>query len=85
MCLQKIRNDWHTLPQVSRPFVDEDALRKAHGIGPLGFKLPEPKAKPFKKNLIFTASLPKPPSAPRRGRLNRQGGPIRLTVIPFRP
>ena len=34
--------DWHNLPQVSTPFVDEDALRKAHGIGPLEFQLPEP-------------------------------------------
>lgn len=35
------------------------------------------KAKPFDRSLTFTASLPKPPSQP--------GGPVRLTVIPFRP
>ena len=52
---------------------------------PINTLMKASKAKPFKKNLIFTANLPKPPSAPRRGRLNRHGGPIRLTVIPFRP
>ena len=41
---------WRDLPAVSTPFVDEDALRKAHGVGPLEFKLPaslkSKKAKP---------------------------------------
>ena len=33
--------DWHSLPTVATPFLDEDALRKNQGIGPLEFKLPE--------------------------------------------
>ena len=43
------------------------------------------KAKPVDRSLTFTASLPKPPSQPAGRRLNQQRGPIRLTVIPFRP
>ena len=31
------------LPKVSTPFLDEDAVRKAQGIGPMGFKLPTTK------------------------------------------
>ena len=37
------------------------------------------------RSLMFTASLPKPPSQPGGRRLKGQRGPIRLTVIPFRP
>ena len=33
--------DWHALPDVPTPFLDEDALRKNQGIGPLEFKLLE--------------------------------------------
>ena len=33
--------DWRQLPDVPTPFLDEDALRKNQGIGPLEFKLPE--------------------------------------------
>ena len=32
--------DWRTLPDVATPFLDEDALRKNQGIGPLEFKIP---------------------------------------------
>ncbi|WP_114993838.1 DUF3747 domain-containing protein [Synechococcus sp. UW179A] len=43
------------------------------------------KGKPVDRSLTFTASMPKPPSQPGGRRLNQQRGPIRLTVIPFRP
>ena len=43
------------------------------------------KAKPVDRSLSFTASQPEPPSQPAGRRLNQQRGPIRLTVIPFRP
>ena len=33
--------DWKKLPTISTPFVDEDALRKNHGVGPLEFELTE--------------------------------------------
>ena len=33
--------DWKKLPTISTPFVDEDALRKNRGIGPLEFELTE--------------------------------------------
>ena len=39
---------WRDLPSVSAPFLDEDTLRKNHGIGPLEFQLPEGKAKKVK-------------------------------------
>ena len=32
---------WRDLPEVATRFLDEDALRKNQGIGPLEFKLPE--------------------------------------------
>ena len=43
------------------------------------------KAKTFDRSLTFTAGLPKPPSQPGGRGLNQQRGPVRLTVIPFRP
>ena len=43
------------------------------------------KARPFDRSLTFTAGLPKPPSLPSGRGLNQQRGPVRLTVIPFRP
>ena len=31
--------DWHNLPHANTPFLDDDALRKREGIGPLEFRL----------------------------------------------
>ena len=52
---------------------------------PMNTLMASSKTKTFDKSLTFTASLPKPPSQPNGQRLNRQRGPVRLTVIPFRP
>ena len=40
---------WRDLPTVSTPFVDEEALRKNQGIGPLEFALPETAVRKGKK------------------------------------
>ena len=52
---------------------------------PMSTMMASRKTKTFDKSLTFTASLPKPPSQPTGRRLGRQRGPVRLTVIPFRP
>ena len=52
---------------------------------PINTLMAASKAQTFDSSLTFSASVPKPPSQPGGGRLNRQQGPIRLTVIPFRP
>ena len=52
---------------------------------PINTLMAASKARPFDSSLTFTASAPKPPSQPGGRRLNRQRGPVRLTVIPFRP
>ena len=42
-CLQRWTDltgqDWHNLPHANTPFLDDDALRKREGIGPLEFRL----------------------------------------------
>ena len=52
---------------------------------PINTLIAASKARTFDNSLTFNASVPKPPSQPGGGRLNRQRGPVRLTVIPFRP
>ena len=52
---------------------------------PLNTLLASSRAQPRDSSLTFTASLPKPPSQPFRQRRTGQRGPIRLTVIPFKP
>ena len=52
---------------------------------PMNTLMATSKANTDDRSLIFTASLPKPPSQPIGRRRNGQRGPIRLTVIPFRP
>ena len=52
---------------------------------PLNTLLASSRAKPRDSSLTFTASLPKPPSQPFRQRRTGQRGPVRLTVIPFKP
>ena len=52
---------------------------------PMNTLMATSKANTGDRSLIFTASLPKPPSQPVGRRRNGQRGPIRLTVIPFRP
>ena len=47
---------WGELHFVSTPFLDEDALRKSHSIGPLGYKLvdvPGKKAKAARGMKLF--------------------------------
>ena len=52
---------------------------------PMNTLMAASKANTGDRSLIFTASLPKPPSQPIGRRRNGQRGPIRLSVIPFRP
>ena len=52
---------------------------------PMNTLIAASKARTFDRSLTFTANLPKPPSQPGGRRLNQQRGPVRLTVIPFRP
>ena len=52
---------------------------------PINTLIAASKARTFDSSLTFNASVPKPPSQPGGGGLNRQRGPVRLTVIPFRP
>ena len=49
---------WEDLPEVSTPFLDEDALRKNQGIGPLEFKLPQSASKKKPKPKQPKAKLP---------------------------
>ena len=52
---------------------------------PINTLIAASKARTFDNSLTFNASVPKPPSQPGGGGLNPQRGPVRLTVIPFRP
>ena len=52
---------------------------------PMNTLLASSRVKPRDSSLTFTASLPKPPSQPRGRSRAGQRGPVRLTVIPFRP
>ncbi len=52
---------------------------------PMNTLIAASKARTFDRSLTFTAGLPKPPSQPGGRGLNQQRGPVRLTVIPFRP
>ena len=47
--------DWQHLPEASTPFLDEDALRKSHNIGPFGYKLVSDLSKKGKKTRGMTA------------------------------